>query len=323
MTAGSQRGGTDPDAAGVSTFLGGVHDAPVTDIEPLSGGFWSSAFAYRCEDRALVVRFGEVREGFESDLAAMAYDRTDLPVPAVFAIGDAFGGSYAISERRYGRFLETVRPDEADAAGPTIVRLLRALRSVPPANVERGNELAWRDWLVAGLVDDPTQRVGGWRATLAEDPELDRLFRACEVQVQRLAGACPERRDLVHGDLLHANVLVDDDVHRVTAVFSWKCSVRGDFLFDAAWCTFWGAFHPGIAAADVWTRVVRDVDARDDIALLFDAAERHHCYELQIGASHLGWYAWTGDATGLQAAASHTAEVLERGPLPMPRPPTA
>ena len=40
--------------------------------------------------------------------------------------------------------------------------------------------------------------------------------------------ACPERRDLVHGDLLHGNVLVSPDARRVEAVLSWKCSVRGD-----------------------------------------------------------------------------------------------
>jgi hypothetical protein len=42
---------------------------------------------------------------------------------------------------------------------------------------------------------------------------------------------------------------------------------------------------------------------------------RHHCYELQIGATHLGWYAWTGDRRELAAAARHTARILERGPL--------
>src|ERR1700756_4331826 len=68
--------------------------------------------------------------------------------------------------------------------------------------------------------------------------------------VRALAGACPERRDLVHGHLLHGNVLVNPDAGRVEAVLSWKCSVRGDFLFDAAWCSFWAPWHPGIAAGD-------------------------------------------------------------------------
>jgi aminoglycoside phosphotransferase (APT) family kinase protein len=40
---------------------------------------------------------------------------------------------------------------------------------------------------------------------------------------------------VLHGDLLHGNVLNSQDAKRITAVFSWKCSQRGDFLFDTAW----------------------------------------------------------------------------------------
>lgn len=127
-----------------------------------------------------------------------------------------------------------------------------------------------------------------------------------------LREACPERRDVVHGDLLHRNVLVLEDASRVNAVFSWKCSVRGDFLFDTAWCTFWGHLHPGIAAADVWGRVMTSEWANADPSGLVDARVRHHCYELQMGASHLGWLAWTGDDVGLRALADHTAMLLER-----------
>ena len=95
-----------------------------------------------------------------------------------------------------------------------------------------------------------------------------------------------ERRELVHGDLVHGNVLVSPDARRVEAVLSWKCSVRGDFLYDAAWCSF------------------------------LDAAARHHCYELHIGFTHLGWNLWTGNQADLAATARRLAEVLERGPLP-------
>lgn len=154
------------------------------------------------------------------------------------------------------------------------------------------------------------------RATLARDPALDRLFTACEARVRALLDACPERRDLVHGDLLNRNVLLSDDATRVNAVFSWKCATRGDFLYDTAWCTFWGAFHAGIAAADIWPRVLAAPWTRGDPTALVDAATRHHCYEIEIGASHLAWNAWTGDAAALREVAAHTALVLERGPLP-------
>jgi aminoglycoside phosphotransferase (APT) family kinase protein len=133
-----------------------------------------------------------------------------------------------------------------------------------------------------------------------------------------LIEACPERRDLVHGDLLHGNVLVSPDATRITAVFSWKCSVRGDFLFDAAWCTFWSPWYDGIAAAHPLAGLLTALDVGADRSALVDAAVRHHCYELHIGFTHLGWNIWTGDSANLAATAGRLAEVLERGPLPLP-----
>jgi len=102
----------------VADFLAKCHGRPVSHVEPLSGGFWSSAFGYRLDERELVVRFGEIREGFEMDRAAVVFARPGLPVPDVLEIGDAFDRAYAISVRHRGRFLEDVRPDECAAVGP-------------------------------------------------------------------------------------------------------------------------------------------------------------------------------------------------------------
>jgi aminoglycoside phosphotransferase (APT) family kinase protein len=302
---------TAPALEQVRAFLDAHHGKAVDGIEPLGGGFWSSAYGYRVDDLDLVLRLGRHREWFETDRAAMAYSSPELPVPDVLDIGDAFDGSYAISVRRYGRFLETVMPHEAETAGPLIVRLLTALKAVPSG----GSISSWQDWLRAGLVDQPGRPQSGWRAKLAAEPTLDALFDRCRSRVDELMHAVPERRDLVHGDLLHSNVLIDADASRVNAIFSWKCSTRGDFMFDVAWCTFWGAFHPGIAAAAVFDRVASDPSMAADPQALDRAAQRHHCYELHIGATHLGWHAWTGERDALDAVAAQTAKVLERGPL--------
>jgi aminoglycoside phosphotransferase (APT) family kinase protein len=171
--------------------------------------------------------------------------------------------------------------------------------------------------LLAGLVDDPGKLVHGWSAALAADPELAVLSKAVAERVRTLAAACPERRDLVHGDLLHGNVLVSPGTRRVEAVLSWKCSVRGDFLYDAAWCSFWAPWHPGIAAADPLSGLLRAPAVRAEIGALLDAAARHHCYELYIGFTHLGWNVWTGNQADLAATARRLAEVLDRGPLPL------
>src|SRR5437899_6266400 len=133
----------------VRRFLIARHGEAVGDLELLHGGFWSAAYGYRVDDRELVLRVGQVRDWFEMDRAAMAYNAPDLPVPEVLEIGDAFGGSYAISVRHHGRFLETVASHEAEIAGPTIVRLLAALKGAPPG----ATRSSWREWLMNGLVD--------------------------------------------------------------------------------------------------------------------------------------------------------------------------
>jgi aminoglycoside phosphotransferase (APT) family kinase protein len=240
----------------------------------------------------------------------------------VIETGSAMGAFFAISRRHHGRFIEDSALPEAEGVGIALETLLAAMRSVPatPSDpvlwYDPGTSvgLTWHGWLLSGLVDDPNARVSGWRAKLASNPRMDALFRNCESRIRELLSSCPERRDLVHGDLLHQNVLVaDDDAARVTAIFSWKCSVRGDFLFDVAWCTFWGAWHAAIAAADLWHRTLAAPDLREGD--LVDAPSRHHCYELQIAASHLGWHAWTGDDRELAAVAHAADQILERGPL--------
>ena len=185
---------------------------------------------------------------------AMAFASPNLPVPEVREVGSTPDGlAYAISVCHRGRFLEDTPVELAGALAPTLTGLLVALRAVPAApdspvlwHQPAGSLRSWREFLVAGLVDDPSELVHGWGTALAADPKLAALSGAVSDRVRALVEACPERRDLVHGDLLHGNVLVSVDAERLEAVFSWKCSVRGDFLFDAAWCSFWA---PGTRAS--------------------------------------------------------------------------
>jgi aminoglycoside phosphotransferase (APT) family kinase protein len=309
----------------VIDFLARRPDA-AEDLEPLTGGAWSSAWAYCAGGEELVVRFGRDVSWYEADRTAMAFSGPDLAGPEVREVGTtASGRAYAISVRHHGRFLEDTPVELAAALSPTITRLLVALARVPgrpespvvwhqPATSPK----SWRDFLRAGLVDDPDTLVHGWSTALADDRELAALSATVAERVSALVDACPERRDLVHGDLLHGNVLVSPDARQVNAVLSWKCSVRGDFLFDAAWCSFWAPFHPGIAAADPLAGLFADPYVRAEPSALLDAATRHHCYELHIGFTHLGWNIWTGNKSALAATARRLAQVYERGPLPLP-----
>ena len=309
----------------IAGWLSEKYGDTAMDLAPISGGFWSAAYTFRVGDEPLVLRFSDLSEGFAIDAAAMRFAGPDLPIPELLEVGEALGHPFAISRRHYGRFVEDASPAEAEVIGAALARLLAALRAVPSTpddpvewhDPESSAGMTWRDWLRGGLVDHPEARTAGWREQLSQDPRLEAIFRACERRVEELLPRCPERRDLVHGDLLHQNVLLSEDGARVSAVFSWKCSVRGDFLYDVAWCTLWGPWHPGIEAADPWRRTCESPDlGASDLAY---APLRHHCYELQIAASHFGWNLWTGNEEDLAAVADRAEAILERGPLGMAR----
>jgi aminoglycoside phosphotransferase (APT) family kinase protein len=283
------------------SFLDGYHGSAVDGLAQLSGGAWSAAFGYRAGEDELVARFGRSREWFATDQNAHRFASTDLPVPRVRDIGDAMSGTYfAISDRAYGRFLEDIERSEAEPLSGVVTRLLCALREVPEEEVT----YTWRQWLLGGL--DPKGRDAQWWERIAANPAVAPIADAATARARELIDACPERRQLVHGDLLAKNVLVADDVSALRAVFSWKCSVRGDALFDVAWLTFWGAWHPGVAAIDPWSLRANDGSP--------DAAIRHHCYELHIGATHLCWNVQIEDEAELQNVAAKLAELLESGP---------
>ena len=293
----------------------------IEQLEPLAGGFWSSAYGFTVRGRPLVARFGQSRAFFEADRAAMGFRSAALPVPEVLEIGEAFGGHFAVSSRHYGMRLEDVSPEQSATSGPLLASLLRALYSVPSSpdlpviwhSPEPDSPLTWRSWLKSGLRDDPGRVEHGWHSAIHEHPGAELVFKECEARLERLIASCPERRDLVHGDLLHANVLVTPDARLVTAVFSWKCSVRGDFLYDASWCTFWAPWHPGIEAADAWGRLRREPSIPAEAWV--DDALRHHCYELHIGVAHLAWNLFIDNPTELVRVAERLEEILDRGPL--------
>lgn len=310
--AGGRRPSDDrPPDAEVLAFLRAHHGADPTDLEPLGGGFWSAAYGYRIGHDELVLRLNARPDGFRDDERAQRYGSAALPVPEVLAVGEGLGRWFAVSRRHRGRFLESFGPAEADALGPTLVDLLTALRAVPDTGLAAR---PWRDWLLDGVTDRPDHHTAGWRRRIAADPRAERTFAAAEGRIRALLDACPDRRRLVHGDLLHFNVLVTPAADAVTAVFSWKCSTWGDALYDLAWCTFWGRWHPGIGALDAWRRVAPTLAGDDAV----DAAIRHHAYELHIGASHLGWYATLGDDENLGWTLRQLDELLEQGPRRSP-----
>lgn len=246
----------------------------------------------------------------------MAFARPGLPIPRVMEIGEAPGGYYAISERRFGAFLESLDDTGWRAVMPALLRAFDALREVRPpgegvdwAGESKGATLSWRQWLVDSLIDRPGERVGGWRARLAERADIEDLFVRGERAMRDLLWACPETRHLLHRDLLNRNVLVADDSSRLEAVFDWGCSLAGDSLYEVALFTFWEGWHPALQAVDFRHVIQAHYGA---IGLQVEHfAQRLTCYELHIGLEHLAYAAFTGRGEHLDAMAARTLRALD------------
>jgi hygromycin-B 4-O-kinase len=290
-------------------------ESAATSVTPLGGGDWSRAFSFCVNNQGLVVRFGRYKDDFLKDQQAMAFARPGLPIPKMLEVGEAFDLFYAVSERHYGLFLESL-----DEAGwhrllPALLQSLDAMREIEfECGVDwyggsSASPLGWRQWLLASLEDRPGERVSGWRTALQARPEIEQVFVAGENALRARLGSCPDGRHLLHRDLLNRNVLVAEDASRLEAVFDWGCSLAGDFLYEVAWLTFWAPWYPALEALD-FRQKLRDHYQRLGLVIKhFD--ERLTCYELQIGLEHIAYATFTGRDDDQRTIARRTLALLE------------
>jgi hygromycin-B 4-O-kinase len=311
------------DAPRVRDFLSARLGGSIEDVERVGHGAWSKAFGFRHAGAAFVARFSALDEDFRKDQRVMRFASGDLRVPRIVEIGPAFGGSYAISERVPGGFIDTL-----DAAGlrrvlPSLFRALGTMRMADLSDSHGfggfgsdGNapHATWREALLSIAVDRPTNRTSGWRPLLATQAFAARAFDQVYGELQRHVDRLPNERYLVHSDLLNFNVLVDRE--RVSGLIDWGSALYGDFVWDIAWFTFWQPWYPA------W----RDVDFAQlaqahyaSIGLTVPRfGERLRCCELAIGLDGMAYQAFTRRWSDLDATARRTLAVCERRPQRQP-----
>jgi hygromycin-B 4-O-kinase len=305
------------DQSQAADFLAKRYGPSATEIEELGGGDWSRAFSFRLDGRNLVLRIGEYREDYEQDRQAMAFAGPDLPVPPVLEIGEALGAYYAVSERRFGTFLEALDEEGWRCVLPALLRGLDALRKIPlsahgpidRSTTPGSTALSWREWLLDSLEDRAGERVSGRRARLREDPEAETVFASGLAALRSLRSACPEVRHAIHSDLLNRNVLVAPYGDRLEAVLDWGCSIAGDFVHEAAWFTFWAPWYPALAALDFQT--VIEAHYRSTSLRVECFPQRLACYELHIGLGHIAYATFTGRDEDRWAITSRTRAALD------------
>jgi hygromycin-B 4-O-kinase len=283
--------------------------ARVHSVELMQGGQWSAAFAFSSGEQPFVVRFGRYREDFDKERVAAGWEVPGLPCPRVLEIGDAFDGSFVVSERHFGTKLADLPSHRVSRAVASLVDVLAAMRTVDLDGSGFGIWLApscnapapsWSDYLVS-LQERDEQRLVNWRAALAARPEVELLFhRACD-RLERLVVAVPNERCLVHSDLLLNHLVGEND--EITAVFDWGNALAGDPLYDIAWIAFCVPWFPAIPRAEL----LRSAKLRFDVAG-FD--ELIAAYELRIGAGALQYLAYASDDDGLRTVSMRLESLL-------------
>ena len=263
------------------------------------------------------MRFNRDREAFDIDVLALRFASPALPMPCVLEVGEAEGGYYAISERAFGDFLEDLPAARMKAAVPSVLAILDALRTADTSGSTGfgpwdakgdGRHRSWADFLVAVDEGTPPPFCTTWQRDLAASEPAERTFHQGMRELEALAVRCPDRRELIHSDLLNRNAFVSGA--RVAALIDWQCALYGDHLFDLAWLTFWAPWHAGLAAVRIRERAFDHWHATGVELTDFDL--RLRCYEIRIGVSHLVYNAWRRDLPNLEATARRTLQVLDR-----------
>lgn len=290
----------------------------VRDITSIGGGAWSDAFSYVHEDTKYVIRWSDHAENFERDALAATYSRDGLPIPDILDLGREDDYYYAISPFVEGSFFEQLSETELEKSLPSIRAMFAALRAVDLSNrtgygtwdgTGNGQYGSWRAFLLDIRNDQPGSLIHGWRENLAASSlgteSFDHLYNLLAATVD----ACPERRQLIHSDLINRNVLIHDG--QVRAVLDWGSSTYGDALFDIAWILFWEAWYPNFQASELSSHLLDDYRS-DPASDTVNLERRLYCYLLHIGLDSISYNAFRRDWSNAKDAAARATALVSR-----------
>jgi hygromycin-B 4-O-kinase len=235
-------------------------------------------------------------------------------VPRKVEVGETKDGYYAIAERLFGSYIDDADEAQMRSLLPSLFASLDALRLADvSASTGYGSwgsdgvapHPSWQATLLDVATDRPTDRIAGWRERLVSSPTGAGPFDEAYARLQALIPLVPEDRHLIHSDLLHFNVLVQDD--RITGLLDWGCGMYGDFLYDLAWICFWAPWYTA------WDRIdFRGEALRHYAEIGLDVPhfeERLLACEIQIGLAGQAYQAFTRRWSDAEWTARRTLEV--------------
>ena len=299
----------------LQTFLSSHLQVEISHIEPVRHGEWSQTFFFRASGQKKVIRFSAFPEDFRKDAFAARFSSPSLPVPAIQEIGEAFDLFFAISNYVDGKLIDHFSAAEMQAAVPALMSLLNALREVDASQTRgyggfgadgNGSAASWQEYLTQVHSDSPGSRLGGWRENLSKNKEAEAVYQQGTERLRELIPLCPEERHLVHNDLLHFNLIMQEQ--RVAAVIDWGNAMWGDFLYDLAMFTTWQFYYPNMAGIDFANAARQVYEAYGAPLSNFD--ERLGCYQLHLLLDSVTYNAWKEDRTNFDLTIQRLKEFL-------------
>lgn len=239
-------------------------------------------------------------ETLRSFYDAVAQARPGVRTPRILEVLELDGQHATVEPLLGGRPLWTAdggSPTLTDADVACVVEVLAALAAVDPTPdmgvlpVLEGEEPFEPGHFARGLAGLVERRVARFRAPLlARLPDLDELTKAV---VAGLEGLAPGEQGLLHGDLIPANILVDD--HQPAVIDFGFLTTVGDPAFDAAvTASIYDMYGPRARQ----TEAVLDTAIADrfghptELLALYRAAyalTTSNCFSASGGDGHFDW----------------------------------
>jgi len=290
-------------------------------LTPLVAGGWSSAYAVTIDGQDVVVRFGAYGDDFVKDQVMAAHTSELLPIPEVLEIGEAPGGYVIVARRAYGGFLDDL---DADGMRAILPQLLTALRETWRIDVSAttgyggwapdgaASHPSWRDALMDIANVRPNPRLQGWRESLEASPTGAASWDAGVAALRALVERCPEDRRIIHNDLLHRNVLVQDG--KLSAILDWGNSMYGDGVYDLALLTYAWHWYPQWSDIDL-RGMIGEFMANDQGGVEpLNLDDRLRCYQLHLSLDSQSYTAFIRDWDDLAEHALRTQALIEGAP---------
>lgn len=292
----------------------------IIDTSKVEQGEWSQTYIGKISSGLeYVIRFSDLREDFDKDKFAFEhFSSSRLLIPKVIKIGKIDNKFYAISEKANGKAIDFVNKKQMTQLLPAVFELLYDLKNTDISYTKgygnwngNGNGNAsfssWKQYLKNIALDQAGNRLQGWRKNLEKSSIGDSVFDFAFNKMCTLLNYCPERRYLIHADLLHFNLLVVKD--KIASVLDWGCSKYGDYLYELAWFTYFLPWHDYMNHINIREKAKQYFQQKGLNIINFE--KRLQCYEIHIGLDSLIYCAYKKDWKNARDIVERTKKVAE------------